>query len=97
MHKFADIEARAQDIGADMRAAAEGRGVCGGPQAAPGRTRPWIPPIRRATPCGAHNREGGPCRAPSVRGSARCRMHGGAAALIKTGERMLGELAEGAG
>jgi len=38
----------------------------------------WIPPIRRATPCGAHTRAGGRCRAPAVGGKARCRMHGGA-------------------
>ena len=39
----------------------------------------WIPPIHRVPPCGARTREGGPCRAPTVRGKSRCRMHGGAA------------------
>ena len=29
--------------------------------------------------CGARTRSGGACRAPAVRGKARCRMHGGAA------------------
>lgn len=29
--------------------------------------------------CGARTRPGWPCRAPAVRGKARCRMHGGAA------------------
>ena len=48
------------------------------PAAARGRTRSWIPPIRRAAPCGARTRAGRPCRAPAVRGKARCRMHGGA-------------------
>jgi len=48
------------------------------PAAARGRTRPWIPPICRAPPCGARTRAGRPCRAPAVRGKARCRMHGGA-------------------
>jgi glucans biosynthesis protein len=28
--------------------------------------------------CGAKTRAGGSCRAPSVRGKRRCRMHGGA-------------------
>ena len=28
--------------------------------------------------CGAKTRAGTPCRAPAVRGKARCRMHGGA-------------------
>ena len=33
-----------------------------------------------AARCGAHSRRtGDPCRAPAVRGSKRCRMHGGAA------------------
>ena len=27
--------------------------------------------------CGARRRAGGACRAPAVRGKARCRMHGG--------------------
>jgi glucans biosynthesis protein len=39
----------------------------------------WIPPIRRAPACGARTRAGGRCRAPAVRGKARCRMHGAAA------------------
>ena len=29
--------------------------------------------------CGAKTRAGKPCQAPATRGSARCRMHGGAA------------------
>ncbi|WP_283812922.1 HGGxSTG domain-containing protein [Bradyrhizobium rifense] len=29
--------------------------------------------------CGAQTRNGGTCRAPALRGKARCRMHGGAA------------------
>ncbi|WP_246755584.1 HGGxSTG domain-containing protein [Bradyrhizobium sp. CCBAU 53338] len=29
--------------------------------------------------CGAQSRRGEPCRAPALRGKARCRMHGGAA------------------
>lgn len=28
--------------------------------------------------CGAQTRSGEPCRAPALRGKARCRMHGGA-------------------
>ena len=43
-----------------------------------GRAGAWIPPIRRASSCGALTRAGAPCRAPSVRGRRRCRMHGGA-------------------
>ncbi len=50
-----------------------------GPAPPDGRAGDWIPPIRRAPPCGARTRAGGPCRAPAVRGKRRCRMHGGAA------------------
>jgi hypothetical protein len=34
-------------------------------------------PMHRATRCGAKTRQGHPCKAPAVRGKARCRMHGG--------------------
>ena len=47
---------------------------------APARRRAerWIRPDLAAAPCGAGTRAGRPCRAPAVRGKARCRMHGGA-------------------
>lgn len=35
-----------------------------------------INPMR--SPCGAKTRSGAPCKAPSVKGKTRCRMHGGA-------------------
>ena len=35
------------------------------------------------TPCGARTRSGAPCQAHPVEGSARCRMHGGAAPQVK--------------
>ena len=34
-------------------------------------------PFAAAARCGAQTRGGSPCRAPAVRGAARCRMHGG--------------------
>ena len=34
-------------------------------------------PMQRAPKCGAKTRLGTPCRAPAIRGKARCRMHGG--------------------
>ena len=33
--------------------------------------------IRAAPRCGARNRAGQPCRCPTIRGRARCRLHGG--------------------
>jgi hypothetical protein len=35
--------------------------------------------MRASRRCGATTRAGTPCLSPSVRGKARCRMHGGAA------------------
>jgi hypothetical protein len=35
-------------------------------------------PMLASLRCGAKIRSGGACRAPAVRGSRRCRMHGGA-------------------
>jgi hypothetical protein len=35
-------------------------------------------PMLASPRCGANIRSGAPCRAPSVRGNRRCRMHGGA-------------------
>lgn len=38
-----------------------------------------MPDAWHASPrCGALTRHGAPCKAPSVRGKRRCRMHGGA-------------------
>jgi hypothetical protein len=37
------------------------------------------PALRDAPRCGAHTRNGSPCRSPIVNGKKRCRMHGGAA------------------
>lgn len=34
-------------------------------------------PMQRAPRCGAKTRSGAPCKAPAIRGKARCRMHGG--------------------
>jgi hypothetical protein len=34
-------------------------------------------PMHCAPRCGARTRSGNPCRAPAIRGKARCRMHGG--------------------
>ena len=34
-------------------------------------------PMHCALRCGARARSGNPCRAPAIRGKARCRMHGG--------------------
>ena len=36
-------------------------------------------PMRASPRCGAQTRDGETCRAPALRGKARCRMHGGAA------------------
>lgn len=36
--------------------------------------------------CGARTRSGDPCRAPAVRGKARCRLHGGLSTGPKTEE-----------
>jgi glucans biosynthesis protein len=36
-------------------------------------------PMLQSPRCGAKTRANGRCRAPAVRGKARCRMHGGAA------------------
>jgi hypothetical protein len=33
--------------------------------------------LLQAPRCGARTRSGAPCKAPAVRGRARCRMHGG--------------------
>jgi glucans biosynthesis protein len=41
--------------------------------------RQRIEPMLASPRCGAKTRAGTPCRAPAVRGKARCRMHGGAA------------------
>jgi len=49
------------------------------PAPASRRAGRWIRPDLAANPCGARTRAGRPCRAPSVHGKARCRMHGGAA------------------
>jgi hypothetical protein len=35
-------------------------------------------PMQASPRCGAQTRNGGTCRAPALRGKARCRMHGGA-------------------
>ena len=35
--------------------------------------------LRQCSKCGARTLNGSPCRSPSVKGKARCRMHGGAA------------------
>ncbi|MCP3381320.1 hypothetical protein NLM31_13315 [Bradyrhizobium sp. CCGUVB4N] len=35
-------------------------------------------PMRASLRCGARTRNGETCRAPALRGKARCRMHGGA-------------------
>ncbi|MEH2492193.1 HGGxSTG domain-containing protein [Bradyrhizobium sp. AZCC 2230] len=35
-------------------------------------------PMRASPRCGAQTRSGETCRAPALRGKARCRMHGGA-------------------
>ena len=34
--------------------------------------------MRASLRCGVRTRDGDPCRAPAVRGTTRCRMHGGA-------------------
>jgi hypothetical protein len=36
-----------------------------------------LPAFVDAPRCGARNRAGHPCRAPAMRGKARCQMHGG--------------------
>ena len=36
-------------------------------------------PMKASARCGARTRKGATCRAPALRGKARCRMHGGAA------------------
>lgn len=56
-----------RDDGAGVRNATAGGGIA-----------PWVRPDLAAIPCGARTRAGGACRAPAVRGKARCRMHGGA-------------------
>jgi len=43
------------------------------------RKQPCPRRLQSAPRCGARTRTGTPCRAPCVRGRARCRMHGGAA------------------
>ena len=43
--------------------------------------------LNLAPRCGAHSRRSGqPCRAPAVKGRARCRMHGGASPGAPKGE-----------
>ena len=47
------------------------------------RTIGWNERKRDRPKCGARTRAGGSCKAPVVRGKARCRMHGG----LSTGPR----------
>ena len=37
-----------------------------------------VGPMINSPRCGAKTRKGSPCKAPSVRGRRRCRLHGGA-------------------
>jgi hypothetical protein len=46
----------------------------------------WKPPKHERPRCGAKTRAGGACKAPSVHGKARCRMHGGCSTGPKTPE-----------
>ncbi len=60
-------------------------------------------PTQTSPRCGARTRRGTPCRAPAVRGKARCRMHGGAKGsgappgnrnALKTGQHTAEAIAE---
>ena len=43
--------------------------------------------LTAAPRCGARTRSGGTCKAPAVRGRARCRMHGGKSTGAPKGSR----------
>jgi hypothetical protein len=56
------------------------------PAPAPAKNRRGNPNLALAPRCGAHTRSGCPCRAPSIRGKLRCRMHGGRSTGPRTPE-----------
>jgi len=53
----------------------------------------WHPAKRDRPKCGARTRKGAPCKAPSVAGGKRCRIHGGASTGPRTAEGLKRSLA----